>query len=72
MPHVDTWVVLKFINRYDQEGGYFAGIFLHVEPTSPNGHWGRLNNEDVWYTKNLIEVGKYYDENDKIHTPLPV
>lgn len=62
------WLILRFHNAYDQYGGYFVGMYREVEDCeSPNGHFGRENMENVWYTINYVELGINYEEMHTIH-----
>lgn len=61
-------IILRFENDYHQHGAYFVGVVeLLKGPISPNGHFGRLNNENTWYECVTVEVGTNYSLDDWRH-----
>lgn len=49
------WILLTFLNEYDQHGGYFSGAFDSLEAaTSAVDHVGRKDSEYSWYR--IVEV----------------
>lgn len=59
------FVLLLFVNNYDQEGGYFAGIFSTKELAEKSvDHIGRNNLEWDWYEIKEVVVDKAYKGDD--------
>lgn len=62
------WVVLRHENEYDQHGGYFVAVCPDQQDCrSPNGHWGRKDDEHTWYTAKRVIPGVLYDEHSSVH-----
>ena len=59
------WVLLQYFNSYDQEGGYFAGIFpSYEECEGAVDHLGRVNWENSWYEAHYCKVGTVFPPID--------
>ena len=62
------YVVLRFVNEYDQFGGYFHGVFNSLSAAvSPNGYFGRKEGDQTWYSVSDISANKEYDEESYPH-----
>ena len=54
-----VYVLLKYYNLYDQEGGYFCGVFgAFKDAIGKVKHLGRLNNEDEWYIVEEVPLNR--------------
>lgn len=58
------WVLLEYYNSYDQQGGYFVGVFDFLDDIKANYGLGRKNKEDVWYKALEVVVGDTCDTSD--------
>ena len=62
------YVVLRFVNEYDQFGGYFHGVYNSLSAAvSPNGYFGRKEGDQTWYAVSDISANKEYDEESYPH-----
>ena len=62
------YVVLRFENEYDQFGGYFHGVYTSLSAAvSPNGYFGRKEDDQTWYAVAQISPNKEYDEESYPH-----
>lgn len=62
------YVVVRIENQYDQFGSYFVGVYdVESACVSPNNHFGRQNNEDIWYEKHPINWNTNYGEDSYVH-----
>lgn len=44
------WILLKYYNMYDQQGGYFYGAFdTEDKAKKVVDHIGRVNDENEWF-----------------------
>ena len=57
------YVLLLFINQYDQEGGYFVGVFGTVAAAKASvDHLGRRYKENTWYELKHVVIDALYSE----------
>lgn len=64
------WVVLRFENDYNQEGGYFTSAHLSREECiSPNGHFGREGYENTWYVRRKVTLNTTFHSDTPLHNP---
>lgn len=51
------WILLYYVNEYDQEGGYFAGAFeTREQGVITVDHLGRKDFEHSWYELDKVEI----------------
>ena len=55
------YILLKYFNQYDQEGGYFAGVFDSYEKARNSVHHiGRKDSEFGWYQIKEVDINYHY------------
>ncbi len=58
------WIVLTFLNEYEQHGGYFSGVFESFELAANSiDHFGRRNDEYKWYEIYEIMMNQFVPAN---------
>lgn len=60
------WIVTRFINQYDQEGGYFYAAFdfkPKIKDIEGVNHFGRKDWEEEWFELNEVRVGEVVRED---------
>jgi len=62
---MELYIVVKEYNDYDQHGGYFIGVYDTYEKAKNSvNHFGRVNDENEWYTCLKIPINTTLKEDD--------